>query len=106
MKAFYVNDDINKGNYKVSIDMEAYAEMSETGPITSSFTTLGSRLFGMPHHMYLKMLRQDYAATLRGKSGYVIYSFKVKSDAERLSTELNRRWNALMFIKDGKPEIV
>lgn len=104
MKAYYVEEHIlYKGHFRISLAMEVYDEIRTTGPTSSSFTILASRLFGMPHDEFLKMVRQDYGAALHGKIGYVTYTFPKRSDAEKLVKELNKRWNCLMFVKNGKP---
>lgn len=107
MSAFYVEEHLlYKGHYKVSLNEEVYAEITAEEPLNSSFNILASRLMSMSYDTFLQLIRQEYGAVLHGKTGYVSYTFPKRSDAERLIKELNKRWNCLMFVKNGKPSIV
>lgn len=106
MKAYYTEEHLlYKGHFRVALAMEVYDVITAAGPTSSSFTILASRLFSMPHDKFLAMIRQDYGAALHGNVGYVTYTFPNRLDAERLVKELNKRWNCLMFVKDGKPAV-
>lgn len=103
MKAYYIDESMTfKGHSKISINQEVYDEICADGSISGSFTLVATRLFGMPHDMFLKYIRQDFDAELHGKKGYIYYTFPNKLKAKELVEELNKRWNALQFLKEDR----
>lgn len=66
-----------------------------TCPI-GSYNVLKSRLFNETYPDYLRLARNNYGATLRGKVGYMIEIFMDKAKAEKLCKELNRRLNKVL----------
>lgn len=104
MKAYYVSEPspMHNGHYKISINQEVYDEICAESPIESSYTILATRLFNMTHDMFLKYIRQEYNAYLHGKKGYIFYTFPEKADAQKLADELNKRWNAMQFVKEDR----
>ena len=90
-KIFYVTDD--NGIFTVRI------KSLECLPFIcpwSSYNVLKARLFGLEYAEFLRMVRDNYSATLIGQTGYIIEKFKNRNDASRLCIELNKRINQVL----------
>ena len=61
-----------------------------------SYNVLKARLFGLEYAEFLRMVRDNYSATLIGQTGYIIEKFKNRNDASRLCIELNKRINQVL----------
>lgn len=94
MKAFYVDETPTVGRYRIGLDMETYEYIRTQ--IVGSYNILAARVFGLPYPDYLRMVRDNYEATLNGKEGYMTYTFKNKLMAEKLIKELNKRWDIII----------
>ena len=94
MKAFYVDSMPTIGKYKIGLCDETYKIINTC--ICGSYNILAARVFGLSYADYLRMIRENYGATLKGKEGYITYTFTVKENAIKLEKELNRRWNIIL----------
>lgn len=94
MEAYYVDEHMYyRGQYKLNINLNIYDVMCAAGPIDTSFNILAARLMGLDYHIFLQYIRQEFGAELHGKNGrYISYSFPSKTQANKLSKELNKRW--------------
>lgn len=81
-------------DYKIAISLEIAEYISK--PIGGSWNTLFARLYGLPYHNFLRMVRDNFNGTLRGKTGkYIYFTFENKSNADDLVQELNNRWTKI-----------
>lgn len=66
------------------------------GKIKGSYHVFQARAFGLTYASYLRMLRDNYNATIIGKGHkYPVAYFKNKEDISKIIAELNKRFTIL-----------
>ena len=88
---FYANENCD-GNFIISIDEIPFSE-SAAEHMSGSYNVLAARLLGFTYPDYLRYVRQNCGAELRGRAGYSYCVFKNKADAIKLVMKLNAEWN-------------
>lgn len=73
---------------------------------SGSYNVLKARLFNLPYDKYLNMVKRNYNAKIKGRTGYTVEFFLKKEDAEALAKELNKRVNLALseWEKFNKPK--
>lgn len=62
-------------------------------PIKGSYILFFPRLFNLSYADFLRMVRDNYNATLQGKKGYVTFYFKNKKDCDLFVIDCNKRFD-------------
>ncbi len=95
MIAFKTEESFSqKGRFKPTITFEACEYINCC--LNGTYHTVAARLFGLSYAEFMRMVRDKYNAELVGRSGgYIYYTFKEKVDCDKLTKELNKRWNEL-----------
>lgn len=92
MKAFENSESILSAKVrKVSFHDHDYVG----GIAAGSYQVIQARLFNMTFAEYLQFIKDNYNATLVGKTGYTTYVFHNSADCDKLVAELNKRWAAV-----------
>lgn len=92
MSAFVVDSAVGSSQFGIYITEEVTKTIGVM--INGSYNVLGARLFGLKYPDYLRMVRDNYEADLKGKEkGYITFYFSDKVKANKLCAELNKRWN-------------
>lgn len=64
--------------------------------ISGSYNLFAARVMGLNYGDYLRFIRQEYNATLKGQKGLITAFFLDKKDAVALSKYLNARLNEIL----------
>ena len=65
-------------------------------PISTTYYVLLARIYGLPYHEFLKMLRDEYGATITGKdSNFPIFFFEKSDKINILIAELNQKMSKI-----------
>lgn len=97
---FYANENCD-GNFIIAIDEVPFPE-SAAEHMSGSYNVLAARLLGFTYPDYLRYVRKNYNAELRGRTGYSYCVFKKKADAIKLVMKLNVEWNKVEKALGGK----
>lgn len=89
MKAFIVGEACNEGEYIVRLTDEMFSLM---GCQSGSFNIVAARILGFSYPDYLRYVRQNHNATLKGKEGYSYAIYKDRKDCVAVVTLLNDVW--------------
>ena len=86
---------MNPNMKRIAVDSSALCAILQRGmDKNSNYGILAARLFGLSYPDYLRMLRDKYGATLKGKNGgWITASFNDPAQCQKVITELNRRWS-------------
>lgn len=95
MKGFMNGEALYAPNRRKVVPSMAFYDV--IGSTSGSFNIFPCRLFKLTPAQYLRMVRDEYGATLEGKTGYIGYYFNDTKQCDALVKELNRRW--AIFVK-------
>ena len=65
-----------------------------------SFAVFGARVMGISYADYLRVARDTYGATLKGITGWIVFFFTDKKDAQRMCDDLNLRLHSILMELD------
>lgn len=89
---YYIVDE-NSGVFFVKLEeLEGLPFHNPQG----SYNVLKARLFNCWYHEFLKLARDKYHATLKGKKGFIVEFFQKEKDAQMFCKELNSRLNKVL----------
>lgn len=105
MNAFKVTEGIDNGTYMVGLEDFIY-ELFKVHYISGSYNILAARVLGFSYPDYLRYVRDNYKATLKGREGYSYAIYKNRNDCYDIVKELNRFWKLIenSFIENIKKE--
>ena len=87
---FYVKPTTN-GSYMVGIDCDVlYNHCSE-----GSYNIVGARVLGLSYPQYLRFLRDEFGAKLKGKVGYSYAIWENEEDCKKAVNEINSHWKKI-----------
>lgn len=89
MRAFMVGEACNEDEYMVRLTDEMFSLM---GCQSGSFNIVAARILGFTYPDYLRYVRQNHNATLKGKQGYSYAIYKDRKDCVAVVTLLNDAW--------------
>lgn len=89
MRAFMVSEVCNEGEYTVRLTDEMFSLM---GCQSGSFNIVAARILGFSYPDYLRYVRDNHNATLKGKQGYSYAVYKDRKDCVAVVTLLNDTW--------------
>ena len=89
MKAFKVTETCTENEYMVGLDDYIYQLI---GKQSGSFNIVAARVLDFTYPDYLRYVRQNYNATLKGKKGYSYAVYKDRKDCVAVVTLLNDAW--------------
>lgn len=70
-------------------------------PISSSYIVFFPRLFNLSYGDFLRMVRDKYNATLKGKTSYMVFYFKNKKDCDLFVIDCNKRFDEWRSLRNG-----
>ena len=92
------------GTYQPDIQEIIFNEINY--PISGSYILFFPRLFNLSYADFMRMVRDRYNATLKGKSSYMTFIFKNKQEAlEQLKEQLNDE-SGLLKTYEGENNIL
>lgn len=89
MKAFKVTETCTENEYMVGLDDYIYQLI---GKQSGSFNIVAARVLDFTYPDYLRYVRQNHNATLKGKKGYSYAVYKDRKDCVAVVTLLNDAW--------------
>lgn len=92
MKAFKVTETCTENEYMVGLDDYIYQLI---GKQSGSFNIVAARVLDFTYPDYLRYVRQNYNATLKGKKGYSYAVYKDRKDCVAVVTLLNDAWKKI-----------
>lgn len=92
MRAFKVEETCNEGEYMVRLTDEMFSLM---GCQSGSFNIVAARILGFSYPDYLRYVRQNHNAILKGKDGYSYAIYKDRKDCVAVVTLLNDAWRKM-----------
>ena len=92
MKAFKVTETCTENEYMVGLDDYIYQLI---GKQSGSFNIVAARVLDFTYPDYLRYVRQNYNATLKGKKGYSYAVYKDRKDCVAVVTLLNDTWKKI-----------
>lgn len=92
MKAFKVTETCTENEYMVGLDDYIYQLI---GKQSGSFNIVAARILDFTYPDYLRYVRQNYNATLKGKKGYSYAVYKDRKDCVAVVTLLNDAWKKI-----------
>lgn len=92
MKAFKVTETCTENEYMVGLDDHTYQLI---GKQSGSFNIVAARVLDFTYPDYLRYVRQNYNATLKGKKGYSYAVYKDRKDCVAVVTLLNDTWKKI-----------
>ena len=92
MKAFKVTETCTANEYMVGLDDYIYQLI---GKQSGSFNIVAARVLDFTYPDYLRYVRQNYNATLKGKKGYSYAVYKDRKDCVAVVTLLNDAWKKI-----------
>lgn len=92
MRAFMVSEACNEGEYMVRLTDEMFSLM---GCQSGSFNIVAARILGFSYPDYLRYVRDNYNAVLKGKQGYSYAIYKDRKDCVAVVTLLNDTWRKI-----------
>lgn len=99
MRAFKVGEACNEGEYMVKLEDSMYELI---GKQSGSFNIVAARILGFSYPDYLRYVRQNHHATLKGKEGYSYAVYKDRKDCVAVVTLLNDAWRRVEAAIIGK----
>lgn len=93
--------------FKIHLNEEAFLGEHCYG----SLNVVAARILGISYPNYLRYMRDNYAATIRGKNGYPYLVFDTKEDCNEAIKFLNSYWRQftkqvnLKTLEKNKPNI-
>ena len=97
MKAFKVKETCSDNEYMVGLEDSVYELIGKT---SGSFNLIAARILGFTYPDYLRYVRDNFNAELRGRQGYSYAIYKNKNDCTGIVKILNDAW------KEVEEEIV
>ena len=98
MIVFYTDTTANENEYCPRLTTEGYKIFNSN---SGSFNIICARLLGFSYPDYLRFVRDNYNASLRGRQGYTYSYFKNKQDCEKVVRLLNESfWNIEKYLKE------
>lgn len=91
MSIFQVKEGMNEGTWMVGLTDAGYKMITPHRP-SGSYNIVAARVLGLSYPDYLRFVRQNYSATLRGREGYSCASYKNRKDCVAVVTLLNDTW--------------
>ena len=91
MRFFNIDEGIEDNTWVVGLEDDAYALITPYY-INGSYNIVAARMLGLSYPDYLRYIRQNYNATLRGRQGYSYAFFKNRNDCYDLVDLLNKKW--------------
>ena len=92
MRDYYKVDECN-GSYWVKLS--TLEGLPFKAP-KSSYNVLKARIFNLYYDEFLFYVRDNFNATLKGTSGYIVEFFRDKKDAEYFCKVINSRFNKIL----------
>lgn len=89
MRAFKVTEACTENEYMVGLEDSIYQLI---GKQSGSFNIVAARILGFTYPDYLRYVRQNHNATLKGKQGYSYAIYKDRKDCVAVVTLLNDAW--------------
>ena len=89
MKAFKVTETCTENEYMVGLEDSIYQLI---GKQSGSFNIVAARVLDFTYPDYLRYVRQNHNATLKGKKGYSYAVYKDRKDCVAVVTLLNDAW--------------
>ena len=89
MRAFMASETCSEGEYTVKLTDEMFSLM---GCQLGSFNVVAARILGFSYPDYLRYVRDNHNATLKGKQGYSYAVYKDRKDCVAVVTLLNDTW--------------
>lgn len=89
MRAFKVTETCTENEYMVGLEDSIYQLI---GKQSGSFNIVTARILGFTYPDYLRYVRQNHNATLKGKQGYSYAIYKDRKDCVAVVTLLNDAW--------------
>ena len=83
---------LQKPNGRYTIDLSRIIFEVINYPIKSSYILFFPRLYNLSYADFLRMVRDNYNATLLSKEGYMTFDFENKKDCDLFVKECNRRF--------------
>lgn len=91
MSIFQVKEGMNEGTWMVGLTDAGYKMITPYCP-SGSYNIVAARVLGLSYPDYLRFVRQNYSATLRGREGYSYAIYKNRKDCVAVVTLLNDTW--------------
>lgn len=99
MRAFMVSEACNEGEYMVKLTDEMFSLM---GCQSGSFNIVAARILGFSYPDYLRYVRDNHNAILKGKQGYSYAVYRDRKDCVAVVTLLNDTWRKVEAVITGK----
>lgn len=91
MIAFYINEDFEENTWSVGLTKELY-DLITPYYLCGSYNIIPARILGFSFPDYLRYVRDNFNATLRGREGYSVAFYKNKEDCKNIVNLLNKEW--------------
>lgn len=94
MKAFKITETCNENEYMVGLEDFVYKLIGKQSG-SFSFNIVAARVLGFSYPEYLKYVRDNYNATIRGRAGYSYAFYKNRNDCYDIVKVLNTAWSKI-----------
>lgn len=94
MKAFKVTDGVDNDTYMVGLEDEIY-KLITPYYLNGSYNIIEARVLGFSYPNYLRFVRDNYNATLKGNAGYSYAIYKNRNDCYDIVKLLNAFWEKI-----------
>ena len=91
MTIFVIKEGMDDNTWMVGLDDKFY-QLVEPYFQTGSYNIVASRILGFSYPDYLRYVRQNYNATLKGRAGYSYAIYKNWNDCYDIVALLNKKW--------------
>lgn len=91
MNIFKVSEAMDSNTYMVGIE-DTFYNIILPYRQKGSYNVIAARVLGFSYPDYLRYVRDNYNALLKGKEGYSYAYYKNKEDCHRIVVELNKMW--------------
>lgn len=91
MKPFSVTETYQENTYLIGFSHEKFFG----GEASGSYHIIGARILGLTYANYLRYIRDNFNAELRGKEGYSYPVFKDIDSCKKAVNHLNEVWNKI-----------
>lgn len=94
MRAFKITDGIDDNTYMVGLEDNIY-DLITPYYLNGSYNIVAARVLGFSYPDYLRFVRDNYNATLKGNAGYSYAIYKNRNDCYDIVKLLNEFWNKI-----------
>ena len=91
MRAFKITDGVDNNTYMVGLEDWIY-DLITPYHKGGSYNIVAARVLGFSYPDYLRYVKDNYNATLRGPVGYSYAIYKNRNDCYDIVKELNKAW--------------